>query len=42
MEGGGEQMALADEDREAVALGEDGNIFADMLDTRRADVDGFE
>src|ERR1700733_4988184 len=42
VEGGGEQMALAHEDREAVALGEHRDIFADLLDARRANVDGFE
>jgi hypothetical protein len=42
VKGGGEQMALTNEDREAVALGEDRDIFADLLDARRADVDGFE
>src|SRR5690348_4845233 len=39
MEGGGEQMALADEDRKTVALGEDLNFATDLLNARRADVD---
>src|SRR6202035_891213 len=30
------------EDREAIALGEHRDIFADLLDARRANVDGFE
>src|ERR1700761_2534628 len=42
VEGGREQMALAHEDREAVALGKYRDIFADLLDARRANVDGFE
>lgn len=42
MEGGGEDILLADEGRKAVALGEDFDFGAGADDARGADVDHFE
>jgi hypothetical protein len=42
MECGGKNMLLADENREAVALGEDFDTFAGLHDAWGADVDHFQ
>src|SRR6185312_4549681 len=42
MKGCGEEVVLLDQDREAVALGEDFDAGAGLYDARGADVDHFE
>src|SRR5271170_3746941 len=42
MEGGGHEISLAYEDREAVAVGEDFSVFANAGDARRANVDHLQ